>query len=80
MAGGRPRALPDDFLREPSAGLGIMSLVAAGLWIVGTILGRLAMRSMQGDDSIGLSLTLGDVASFRLAYFCGVNYSKPLSE
>ena len=30
-----------------------MSLVAAGLWVVGTILGRLAMRSMQGDESMG---------------------------
>src|SRR6187431_1900359 len=59
-ARGRPRALPDDFLREASARLGIMSLVAAGLWIVGTILGRLAMRSMQRGDSIGLDLTLGD--------------------
>ena len=39
----RRRALPDDFLREASARLGIMSLVAAGLWIAGTILGRLAM-------------------------------------
>ena len=37
-----------------------MSLVAAGLWIVGTILGRVAMRSMQGGDSEGLGLTLGD--------------------
>jgi serine/threonine-protein kinase len=37
-----------------------MTLVAAGLWIVGTILGRLAMRSMQGDESFGLSLTMGD--------------------
>jgi serine/threonine-protein kinase len=57
---GRPRALPDDLLREASARLGIMSLVAAGLWIVGTILGRLAMRSMQGDDSSGFAPTLGD--------------------
>ena len=32
-ARGRQRALPDDFLREASARLGIMSLVAAGLWI-----------------------------------------------
>src|SRR6185436_1838363 len=59
-AGRRPRALPDDFLREASARLGIMSLVAAGLWVVGTILGRLAMRSMQGDESMGLGLTMGD--------------------
>src|SRR5262245_1231697 len=57
---GRLRALPDDFLREASARLGIMSLVAAGLWVVGTILGRLAMRSMEGDEAIGLGLTLGD--------------------
>src|SRR3954465_6396420 len=59
-ARGRPRALPDDFLREASIRLGIMSLVAAGLWVVATILGRLAMRSMQGDESMKLSLTMGD--------------------
>jgi hypothetical protein len=28
-----------------------MSLVTAGLWVVGTILGRLAMRSMQAGNS-----------------------------
>jgi serine/threonine-protein kinase len=59
-AGGRRRALPDDLLREASARLGIMSLVAASLWVVGTILGRLAMRSMQSDESIGLGLTMDD--------------------
>ena len=59
-ARGRPRALPDDFLREASARLGIMSLVAAGLWVVGTILGRLTMRSMQGDESMGFGVTMGD--------------------
>jgi hypothetical protein len=58
-ARGRPRALPDDFLREASVRLGIMSLVAAGLWVVGTILGRVAMRSMQGD-AVGLAPTMGD--------------------
>lgn len=59
-ARGRPRALPEDFLREASTRLGIMSLVAAGLWIAGTILGRVAMRSMQADKATGLELTLGD--------------------
>src|SRR6476659_7282542 len=59
-ARGRPRALPDDFLREASARLGIMSLVAAGLWVAGTVLGRLAMRSMQGGGSMGLGLTMDD--------------------
>ncbi len=34
-----------------------MSLVAAGLWIVATILGHLAMRSMQGD---AVGPTMGD--------------------
>src|SRR3954469_1425809 len=56
----RPRPLPDDFLGEASARLGIMSLVAAGLWVVGTIMGRLALRSMQDDQSIGIGLALGD--------------------
>ena len=37
-----------------------MSLVAAGLWVAGTILGRLAMRSMQGGESMGLGLTMDD--------------------
>lgn len=59
-ARGRPRALPDDLLRAASARLGIMSLVAATLWVVGTILGRLAVRSMQGDETDGFELTIGD--------------------
>jgi len=37
-----------------------MSLVAAGLWVAGTIIGRLAMRSMHGDASLGLGLTMDD--------------------
>ncbi len=37
-----------------------MSLVAAGLWVAGTILGRLAMRSMHAADSTGFNLTMGD--------------------
>ena len=50
-SGGRsPRALPDDLLRDASRRLGILSLVAAGLWIVATILGHLAVRSMSHGD------------------------------
>ncbi len=56
----RPRALPDDILREASARLGIMALVAAGLWVIATILGRLAMRSMQDPESMRFDPTLGD--------------------
>jgi hypothetical protein len=37
-----------------------MSLVAAGLWAVGSVLGRLAMQSMQGDELAGIGMTLGD--------------------
>jgi hypothetical protein len=59
-AGGRSRALPDDLLREASTRLGIMSLVAAGLWVLGTILGHVAFRSMQADPSAWLDLTIGD--------------------
>lgn len=40
-----------------------MSLVAAGLWVVGTVLARLAMHSMQGGESIGFSPTLGDAVA-----------------
>ena len=58
--GGRSRALPDDFLREASARLGIMSLVAAVLWVVGTILGRLVTQSMTGGEFTGLSFTTSD--------------------
>jgi serine/threonine-protein kinase len=58
-ARGRPRALPDDFLREASARLGIMSLVAAGLWMLGTVIGRLGMRGMPGGVP-GLRPTPGD--------------------
>jgi eukaryotic-like serine/threonine-protein kinase len=45
-----PRALPDDLLRDASRRLGILSLVAAGLWVLGTVLGHLAVRSMSHAD------------------------------
>jgi serine/threonine-protein kinase len=43
----RPRALPPDLLREASLRLGIMALLAAVLWTVGTTLGHLAERAMM---------------------------------
>jgi eukaryotic-like serine/threonine-protein kinase len=55
-----PRAIPDDLLREASARLGIMSLVAAGLWILGTLLGHVAFASMAVRGSEALDLTIGD--------------------
>jgi len=42
----RQRALPADLLRDASRRLGIMSLVGAGLWTVGTVFGHVAVLSM----------------------------------
>ena len=41
-----PRALPNDLLRDASRRLGILSLVAGGLWFVATALSHVAARSM----------------------------------
>jgi eukaryotic-like serine/threonine-protein kinase len=41
------RAIPDDLLRDASRRLGIMSLVAAALWIVASVLGHFAERSLS---------------------------------
>ena len=58
------------------ARLGIISLVAAGLWVGGTILGRLAMRSMQGAESMGFGPTMGDaiaaVSVLASLLLCGI--------
>jgi eukaryotic-like serine/threonine-protein kinase len=49
-SGGRRRALPADLLRDASRRLGILSLVASGLWTLGSALGHLAVRSMSHGD------------------------------
>jgi serine/threonine protein kinase len=46
----RRRSLPADLLRDASRRLGIMSLVASGLWTLGSVLGHLAVRSMSHGD------------------------------
>src|SRR5689334_1003146 len=48
---GRPRTLPPDLLREASQRLGILSLLGAVLWFLGTLLGHLTLRtqSAPGD-------------------------------
>ena len=43
---GRSRPLPYDLLKEASRRLEIMSLLAATLWVLGTVGDRLAMRMM----------------------------------
>ena len=49
-SGTRRRALPADLLRDASRRLGIMSVVACGLWTLGSVLGHLAVRSMSHGD------------------------------
>jgi len=48
--GGHRRALPADLLRDASRRLGIMALVAGGLWTLGSAFGHLAVRSMTHGD------------------------------
>ena len=45
-SGGHHRALPPDLLRQASQRLGIMALLAAVLWVIGTGTGHLALRLM----------------------------------
>jgi eukaryotic-like serine/threonine-protein kinase len=52
-------ALPPDLLREASLRLGIMSLVAATLWAIGTVLGHIAFRATGPEgEYLWLSLVL----------------------
>jgi len=63
QSGRRPRALPPDLLREASRRLGIMCLVACGLWTLATVLGHLAVRSMSHGDPQWLHLGGPDAIS-----------------
>src|SRR5688572_33397493 len=42
---GRARTLPPDLLREASQRIGILSLMGAALWLLGTILGHITIRA-----------------------------------
>jgi len=57
---GHRRPIPEDLLRDASRRLGIMSLLAAGLWIVGSVLGHFAVRSMLQGDPVWYRLDGGD--------------------
>jgi eukaryotic-like serine/threonine-protein kinase len=62
-----PRALPDDLLRDASRRLGIISLVAGGLWLVATVLGHIAVRSMSHGDEQWLELGMPEaIAAFSI--------------
>jgi tRNA A-37 threonylcarbamoyl transferase component Bud32 len=57
----QPRALPADLLRDASRRLGVMCLVAAGLWTLGSGLAHLAARSMNPGDPQWRQLGMPDV-------------------
>ena len=57
---GHRRPIPDDLLRDASRRLGIMSLVAAVLWIVASALGHFAVRLMSLGDPEWYRLDGGD--------------------
>jgi tRNA A-37 threonylcarbamoyl transferase component Bud32 len=57
---GQRRALPADLLREASRRLGVMSLLAAALWLVGSVLDHLALRVMTHGGPRWLRLDADD--------------------
>jgi serine/threonine protein kinase len=80
LSGWTPRALPADLLEEASVRLGIMSLVAAALWFLGTALDHIAIRILSNGANWGFSpatdaiaLTSGLVS---LALFFYTRHSK----
>ncbi|HEX5215829.1 MAG TPA: serine/threonine-protein kinase [Vicinamibacterales bacterium] len=66
-----PRAIPDDLLRDASRRLGIMSLLGAVLWSVGTVLYHVAMipqdrawASFQSSDVIAVISALASLSLY----------------
>jgi hypothetical protein len=49
----RPRSLPPDLLREASQRLGILSLLGAILWLLGTLLGHISVRAQSPPGDTG---------------------------
>ena len=49
-ARGHRRAIPEDLLRDASRRLGIMSLVAAVLWVTASLLGHIVYHFLNPDD------------------------------
>ena len=53
---GRPRAIPDDLLRDASRRLAVMGLLGATLWVIATVLGHLAAYSTGGQEALQLDV------------------------
>jgi serine/threonine-protein kinase len=56
----RARSLPDDLLRAASIRLGVMSLLFAVLWTVGTVAGHLAEHAIHPESQRWLQFDIGD--------------------
>jgi serine/threonine-protein kinase len=54
------RGLPDDLLKEASTRLGIMSLLFAVLWLVGSAAGHLAEHAINPESRRWLQFDIGD--------------------
>lgn len=50
----QPRVLPEDLLRDASRRLGIISLLAAALWTIATLFGKLAYHALNPGDTTWL--------------------------
>jgi serine/threonine-protein kinase len=57
---GRFRGFPDDLLKEASLRLGIMSLLAAVLWVIGITAGHLAAHALYPDSRRWLTFDITD--------------------
>jgi len=57
---GRIRDLPDDLLKAASLRLGVISLLFAGLWIVGEVAGHLAAHALYPGSDRWLQTDIGD--------------------
>ncbi len=55
------RRLPEDLLRDASRRLGIMALIAAVLWVTGTVFGRLAWGALHPEAKVWTRLSGNDV-------------------
>jgi len=74
---GRPRALPDDLLREASRRLAVISLLGAVLWVIATVLAHIAVMAMgapltvDATDAISAAAALVSLAGFFYARHSG---------
>jgi len=72
---GQPRALPADLLRDASRRLGVMSLLAAALWLVASVLDHLALRVITHGDPRWLRLDADDaIAAVSVLLSLGLFY------